>query len=283
MRTNLFSKLPATAFSVLLALSLGACGGSSEPAATEDTSAQTTEATEAADAATTTDAGTTAETTSTAADATAMTYADYAAAAVDDPVTIEAYVQGKQAWWENKASLYLQDKDGGYFAFETACTEDDYAKLTDGIKVKVSGYKGNFNGEDEVIDGSFVIEDDGDTYVAEAVDVTDKLGSDELVNYMNQKVAFTGLTVAASEDPDGNEVAFLYNYDGSGSQGDDLYFNVSDGTNTYSFTVESYLCDKDSDAYKAVEALKVGDTVDLEGFLYWYEGANPHITKVTVK
>ena len=29
--------------------------------------------------------------------------------------------------------------------------------------------------------------------------------------------------------------------------------------------------------------LKVGDTVDLEGFLYWYEGVNPHITSVTVK
>ena len=37
------------------------------------------------------------------------------------------------------------------------------------------------------------------------------------------------------------------------------------------------------DVYEAVKALNVGDTVDLEGFLYWYEGANPHITSVTVK
>ena len=29
--------------------------------------------------------------------------------------------------------------------------------------------------------------------------------------------------------------------------------------------------------------LKIGDTVDMEGYLYWYEGANPHITSVTVK
>ena len=52
---------------------------------------------------------------------------------------------------------------------------------------------------------------------------------------------------------------------------------------TYIFTVESYLCGNDTDVYKAVEGLKVGDTIDLEGFLYWYNGANPHITSVTVK
>ena len=277
MRTNMKSKVPATAFSVLLALSLGACGGSSEPATTEDTATETTEVVEEAP---TTESG---AGDSALADAIAMSYADYAAAAVDDPVTIEAYVQGKQAWGMDKATLYLQDKDGAYFVFESACTEDDYAKLTDGIKVKVSGYKANFNGEDEIADATFAIEDDGDTFIADAVDVTDKLSSEELINFQNQKVAFKDLTIAASQDPEGNEVAFLYNYDGSGSQGDDLYFNVSDGTNTYSFTVESNLCDKDSDVYKAVEGLNVGDTVDLEGFLYWYEGANPHITSVTVK
>jgi hypothetical protein len=76
---------------------------------------------------------------------------------------------------------------------------------------------------------------------------------------------------------------FTYGADGSGAQGDDLYFKVSDGTDVHTFTVESYLCDKDTDVYKAVESLNVGDTVDLEGFLYWYEGANPHITSVTVK
>ena len=46
--------------------------------------------------------------------------------------------------------------------------------------------------------------------------------------------------------------------------------------------VESYLCDSESEVYKAVEALEVGQTIDCEGFLYWYEGANPHITSVTV-
>ena len=69
----------------------------------------------------------------------------------------------------------------------------------------------------------------------------------------------------------------------SGSEGDDLYFNVSSNGETYTFLVESYLCDKDSDVYKAVKNLQIGDTIDAEGFLYWYEGVNPHITAITVK
>ena len=46
--------------------------------------------------------------------------------------------------------------------------------------------------------------------------------------------------------------------------------------------MEYYLCGSDTDVYKAVEALNVGDVVDLEGFLYWYEGSNPHVTSLTV-
>ena len=124
--------------------------------------------------------------------------------------------------------------------------------------------------------------DGGDTYVAEALDVTDLLGTDELESHQNQFVSFTGLTVEPSTDANGNEAAFLYNYDGSGTQGDDLYFNVSYNGETYTFTVESYLCDSSTDVYKAVEGLEVGQTIDCEGFLYWYEGVNPHITSVTV-
>ena len=27
--------------------------------------------------------------------------------------------------------------------------------------------------------------------------------------------------------------------------------------------------------------IQIGDKIDMEGFLYWYEGVNPHITSVT--
>lgn len=131
------------------------------------------------------------------------------------------------------------------------------------------------------MDGTFEIVE-GDEFLAEPLDVTEMLGTDDLINHQNQLVQFKGLTVAPSKDADGNEVAFLYNYDGSGSDGDDLYFNVSYNGATYTFTVESYLCDNTTEVYKAVTNLQVGQTIDAEGFLYWYEGVNPHITSVTV-
>ena len=209
-----------------------------------------------------------------------MTYAEYAAAAVDTAVVVEAYVQGKQSWWDNKVTLYAQDLDGGYFMYNMACTEAEFALLVPGTKIKVTGYKAEWAGEVEIIDATFEIIA-GATYVAEALDVTALLDTDELIKRQNMFVSFKGMTLEASKDADGNDVPFLYKWDGSGQDGDDLYFKVSINGKTYSFTVESYLCDKNSEVYQAVKALKIGDKIDLEGFLYWYEGVNPHITSVT--
>ena len=213
-----------------------------------------------------------------------MTYDEYMAAAVDDEVVIEAYVQAKQSWWEDKATVYTQDKDGAYFLYDMACSEEDYEKLVPGVKIRVTGYKSEWSGEVELMDATFEFVEGADEYIAPAVDVTDLLGTDELIDHQNQHVTFTDLTVeAAGQDADGNDVPYLYNYDGSGSEGDDLYFNVSSNGETYTFLVESYLCDKDSDVYKAVKNLQIGDTIDAEGFLCWYEGVVPHITALTVK
>ena len=210
-----------------------------------------------------------------------MTYAEYIAAELDSPVVIETYVQAKQSWWDNKATVYTQDKDGAYFLYNMTCSEEDYAKLVPGTKIKVTGYKAEWAGEIEIAEGATFEIEDG-SYIAEATDVTSLLGTDELINHQNEFVSFKGMTVeAAGQDADGNDVAFLYNWDGSGEDGNDLYFNVSLNGNTYTFTVESYLCDNTTDVYNAVKALKIGDKIDMEGFLYWYEGVNPHITSVT--
>ena len=210
-----------------------------------------------------------------------MTYAEYVAAPLASEVVVETYVQATQSWWDNTITAYTQDKEGGYFLYNMACSEADAAKLVPGTKIKVTGYKSEWSGEVEIVDATFEIEDG--SYIAPAEDVTAKLGTDELVNFQNRFVSFKDMTVEAKTDADGNEAAFLYNWDGSGEPGSDLYFDVSSNGQTYSFTVESYLCGQDTDVYKAVEALKVGDKLDMEGFLYWYEGVNPHITKVTVK
>lgn len=208
-----------------------------------------------------------------------MTYAEYMAAALDSEVVIETYVQAKQSWWEDKATLYTQDKDGAYFIYNAVCSEADYEKLTPGTKIKVTGYKTEWSGEVEVAEGATIEIEDGN-YVAPVTDVTDLLGKDELIDHQNQFVSFKGMTVEAADD---SGAAFLYNWDGSGEDGNDLYFNVSKDGQTYTFTVESYLCDNSTEVYQAVKNLNVGDTVDMEGYLYWYEGVNPHITSVTVK
>ncbi len=218
-----------------------------------------------------------------------MTYEEYAAADLKSEVVIETYVQGKQSWWDNQAALYTQDKDGAYFVYNATCTEEDYNKLEKGTKIKVTGYKDEWSGEVEVVDGSFEILEG--SYVAEALDVTGLLGKDELIDHQNEFVTFKGLTVEASTDANGAEAAFLYGWDGSGAEGTDadLYFNASVNGQTFNFVVEYYTCDAegaygaDTDVYEAVRNLEIGDTIDMEGFLYWYEGVNPHITSVTVK
>ena len=264
-------KVLAIVLAFVLVFALAACGNkkAEEPAAEEATeeAAEEAEAEEAeAEEAAPTEHG------------EVISYADYVAADLDTLVTVETYVQAKQSWWEDKATVYTQNEDGGIFLYNMACSQEDYDKLVEGQKIKVTGYKSEWSGEVEIVDGFFEILDGN--FIAEPVDVTDKLASDDLIDFQNQKVSFTGMTVEPKKDADGNEVAFLYAWDGSGQQGDDLYFDVSKDGQTYTFTVESYLCGPDTDVYKTVEGLNVGDSIDMEGFLYWYEGVNPHITAI---
>lgn len=209
----------------------------------------------------------------------AMSYAEFKAAELESEVTVETYVQAKQSWWENNgvgnATFYTQNEEGAYFLYNMPCSKEDFDKLTQGTKIKVTGHKAAWSGEVEIIDATYKIIDGN--FIAQPTDVTSLLGTDQLEDHMNEYVSFKGMTVEAKDD---NDAAFFYNFDNSGEDGADLYFDVSVGGNKYTFTVESYLCGPDSDVYKAVKALKVGDKIDMEGFLYWYNGANPHITSV---
>ena len=207
-----------------------------------------------------------------------MTYADYVAAELDTEVTIVTYVQDHQSWWDNKITLYTADADGAYFIYNCTCSEEDAAKLVPGTKIRVTGYKAEWAGEVEIAEGAtFEILDD-DTMLATPIDLTAAFGTDQLIEYQNQLFCVKGAVVAPAADD--SDAAFLYNWDGSGTEGNDLYFKVTIGEATYTFTVESYLRGSGTDVYEAVKALKVGDTIDIEGFLYWYEGVNPHVTSV---
>ncbi len=210
-----------------------------------------------------------------------MTHEQYVAAEIGAEVVVETYVQAKQSWWDNKGTFYTQDKDGAYFIYEMGCTEEEYNKLVPGTKSKVTGHKAQWpesTGIIEIIDAKFEIEEGN--YVAEAFDATALFGTDDLAKHMAEYFTVKSAVIEAMDE---EGAAFWYNWDNSGEDGSDLYFKVKIGEKTYTFTVESYLCDKTTEVYNAVKNLKVGDTVDILGFLYWYEGVNPHVTGITVK
>ena len=208
------------------------------------------------------------ETTTTGKDEVkVMSYSEYAAAPLQSAVTVECYVQAHQSWWDNKITVYAQDKDGAYFLYEMKCSEDDSKKLTEGTKIRVSGFKAEWDGEVEIIDATFEFVEGADKYVAQPLDITAKLADEKLIDYQNQKIAVKGATVKKIE------------YKG-GAAGDDIYVTLTVGEKDYDFCVEMYLTAPESDVYKAVGELKEGDKVNVEGFLYWYEGPNPHITSI---
>ena len=198
----------------------------------------------------------------------AMTHEQYVAAEMQAQVTVETYVQAHQSWWDNKVTVYCQSPDGAYFLYELSCSEEDAAKLVPGTKIRVTGFKGEWAGEVEIVDGTFEFLED-DTYVAAPLDVTALLGTDEMLDHQNEAVSFKGMTVEAIEYK-------------NGEPGDDIYVTLGKDGASYSFCVEVYLTGTDSEVYTTVGALNVGDTVDVEGFLYWYEGMNPHITAISV-
>ena len=103
-----------------------------------------------------------------------MTYAEYDAAEINSEVTVETYIQGANAWWDGKITLYTQDKDGAYFVYDMPCTEEDAKKLVPGTRIKVKGYKSEWSGEVEIVDATYEIEDG--SYIASPKDVTDLLG-----------------------------------------------------------------------------------------------------------
>ncbi|MBO5867275.1 MAG: hypothetical protein J6Q54_00010, partial [Oscillospiraceae bacterium] len=151
--------------------------------------------------------------------------------------------------------------------YRLACTQEEYEKLVPGTLVKVTGTKSAWSGEVEIIDAKLEIVEGGDTYTAEAIDLTEKMDAEDLIDYQNQLAIFKGLTVKS----------LSFKNEG----GDDIYVTLTKGEKEYNFCVEVDLIAADSEVYAAVSALVEGDVIDVEGFLYWYEGMNPHITNIT--
>ena len=199
-------------------------------------------------------------------------YASYVAAELDSEVEVLMSVQATQGYWEDngqgKLTIYGQDDDGAYFVYNANVDADTAAKVVEGALIKVTGTKSEWSGEVEIVDASVEVVGEGTVY--EAKDVTEYVADTETLNtYLNQKVAIKGLTVSGIEVKD--------------SESDpDIYITCQLGELVVSLCVENYLTGPDTDVYKTAINLTEGMVIDVEGFLYWYEGANPHITSITV-
>ena len=199
-----------------------------------------------------------------------MTHEEFMAAEADEKVCIETYVQATRSWWDNSICVYAQSPDGGYFIYDMVCSEEDAAKLVPGTKIRVTGVKAIYDGLHEINKGAtFEFVEDADPFIAEAFDATALLGTEELEKHMSEFASFKGLSIEKIEYK-------------NGEPGDDIYVTVGYNGASYDFCVEVYLTGTESEVYKTVGELKVGDIVNVEGFLYWYKGVNTHITAIAI-
>ncbi len=211
-----------------------------------------------------------------------MTHAEYAEAPVGSAVDVEAFVQNAAYNAESgNITLFLQDLDGGYYVDRMAVTAEEAARFTPGAAVRVRGLKSEWAGRAEIVDASF--EPGTGFYLPPAEDISGLLDSEEeMARRMNTRVSVSGVTLVPTRDADGEALPFLYRYNGSGAAGEnaDLYFTVSYRGREYIMTVESDEWPEGSGVYTAVTELKIGDVLDLEGFLSWNAALRPHICAV---
>ena len=88
----------------------------------------------------------------------AMSKAEFDAAALNSQVCIDAYVQAAQGWYNRdgtgRIALYLQSGEDGYFAYDVLAGQAESAKLVPGTKIRLKGVKTEWAGEVEIIDGT---------------------------------------------------------------------------------------------------------------------------------
>lgn len=214
-----------------------------------------------------------------------LTHDEFLAAPIDAIVTVVTNIQDVTERLDGIVQLYTQNAEGAYYIRDLACTEEDaFGVLNPGAKIQITGRKAESHGQVMIVDATYaLLESVNDANFAAPVDVTDlaRQGDDALIGKMNFWVTVKGLTVVASKDATGNDVPFLYKQDGSGSQGDDIYFKAQIGEQVYTFVVNTLMIGTgpQSEQYMDIEEnLQIGDVITIECYLCWNNGAQPHIT-----
>ena len=218
----------------------------------------------------------------------AMSHEEYLSAEYGSTVLVDSYVQGKTKLADGKASFFLQSPDGACFVYELPCTEEEYEKLSEGQRILVSGTKTLWQGETEITDASFELLEG--SYIAEPADLRSLFsaeGAEEMALHQNERIRLPYLEVVITE---GNTSPVRYGADGTGEPGTgkDLYFTAGSMGWVYDFVVKADMFEETSELYQLAESLEIGDVVNLEGFLYWYDygdyvEGNPWITNLEIE
>ena len=207
-----------------------------------------------------------------------MSFQAFLAAEDDSPVTVEGYVQAKEARRDGCCGLYMQNEEGAYYLSRLRCSQQEYDTLKTGRKIRVNGYKSHWNDAIEISDASFTLLEGN--LIAEAEDVTALIGSDALRRHQNEKVAFSGMTVEVM--PDGHSVWYRgWDNTAPAEEDSELWFRASSAGTVCDFTIKPSLCENRDEVLETLQQLQAGDRVDLTGFLRFYNGALPRITAIT--
>ena len=206
-----------------------------------------------------------------------QTYEEFLEAKDSTYLTIVSFLQRKDSWKEGKTNLFLQDESGAYYVYGLSCSSEEYHALSSGQKLLVRGYKSSFSGELMITDAE--IERLDGFFIASPADVSELLGTDELYNYLNHSVCVPDLIIKPMFD---GSSPFFRGWDNSHAADpeSDLYFTGTSGDSIMTFVVKRQLCDSEADGYETVQSFRIGDTVAVEGILFWYNEPQILVTSV---
>lgn len=193
-----------------------------------------------------------------------FTWAEYVAAAKDDTVIVKGVITAIMAKSKGNSynCLYLQDNDGGYYAYNMATDPVTDDKLEVGMTVRVTGTRDTYNGTYEIMKATVEIVDSNKT-PATAVDFTEKyqkatsLKEEALTAQQGMLVTLKGVEITG-EDTSGG------------------YYKFKLGENESYIRISSSVCPitKDEQAtLKKGHAEHAGWTANVTGIICVYDGA----------
>ena len=197
-----------------------------------------------------------------------LTWSEFQATEDDEPVVIKGVITGiVETSKEN--DLYLQDENGGYFAYALEKKPSELG-LKIGMTVRVRGIKDTYYGVHQVAKPTVEILD-STIKTVKALDITKTftdakdLKADELIKVQSMLVTIKGATVLGQNASNDSYYDFTLG-------GKTAYVRISSTT--------SMLSSEDEKSFKAAVADNVGYSADITGLVSIYSG-NIYIIPVT--